>query len=312
VTMPNFFVIGAQKAGTTSLYHYLDQHPEVYMSPRKEPHFFEGMQSIYRRPDRRLAPVTDLEDYRSLFRGVTDEKAIGEASTSYIYSARAPVLIRRSVPEAKIIAVLRNPADRAYSNYLHCVRGGSEPIASFAEALRAEEMRTRDNWAPLWYYKQKGFYYPQVKRYLDTFDASQVRIYLYDELRAKPFDVLRDIFGFLGADETFVPDLTVEHNTAGLPRNKALYALAKRLGTWNPALKLDSLERFLPTGSVRYIKGRFFAKPPPFPAEVRRALIDSYREDILKLGDLIERDLSAWLEETTVARTGANRTTQQR
>jgi len=294
--MPNFFVVGAQKAGTTSLYHYLDQHPEVFMSPRKEPHFFEGMQDDYLRPDRRLAPVTDLGAYQSLFEEVRDEKAVGEASTSYIYSQRSPELIKWSSPDAKIIAVLRNPADRAYSNFLHCVRGGREPLDDFAEALEAEEERIKERWAPLWYYKQKGFYHAQVKRYLDTFGRDQVKVYLYDDLGSGPLDVLRDMFAFLGVDESFTPDLSVEHNTAGLPRNKWAYALAKSLGAWNPALKLESLERFLPAGSGRYVKSRFFAKPPPFPPEVRRQLIDSYTEDVLKLEKLIQRDLSDWLE----------------
>jgi len=296
MAMPNFFIVGAQKAGTTSLYHYLEQHPEVYMSSRKEPHFFDGMQSRYRWARGRMPPVTDPEDYRALFRGVNNEKAVGEASTSYIYSSLAPVQIEKSLPNARIIAILRNPADRAYSNFLHCVRSGREPLTSFAEALRAEEARKRDNWAPLWYYKEKGFYYPQVKRYLDVFDHDQVKIYLYDDLRAKPLDVLRDMFGFLGVDETFVPDLTVEHNTAGLPRNKRLYVMVQRLGVWNPALKVDALERFLPAGSIRRIKSRFFAAPPPFPAEVRQQLLDAYREDIQELEDLIQRDLSHWLE----------------
>ena len=292
--MPNFFVVGAQKAGTTSLYHYLEQHPDVFMSPRKEPHFFEGMQSDYRRPDRRLAPVTGVEEYMALFAGVRGEKAVGEASTSYIYSERSPALIERSLPEAKIIAVLRNPADRAYSNYLHCVRGGREPLADFAEALKAEETRREEGWAPLWYYKRKGYYHAQVKRYLDTFGRDRVRIYLYDDLKREPFGVLRDLFGFLGVDETFVPDLSVQHNTAGLPKNRLAYTLAKRVGAWSPALKVDSLDRILPDGTSRYIKSRFFAKPPPFPPEVRRQLVHDYREDVLKLEGLLQRDLSAW------------------
>jgi hypothetical protein len=305
MAMPNFFVVGAQKAGTTSLYHYLDQHPEVFMCPAKEPHFFEGMQQDYLRPDRRLAPVTDLETYLGLFDGVGDEKAVGEASTSYIYSRRSPSLIKQSVPDARIIAVLRNPADRAYSNFLHCVRGGREPLEDFAEALRAEEARIKDRWAPLWYYKQKGYYHDQVKRYLDTFGRERVRIFLYDDLRARPLEVLQHMFAFLGVDEAFVPDLSVEHNTAGLPKNRRLYAVAKRLGSWNPALKLESMERFLPSGTSRYVKSRFFAKPPPFPPEVRRTLLSSYRKDILRLEDLIQKDLSRWLECGTVPRASA-------
>jgi Sulfotransferase family len=292
MTMPNFFIIGAQKAGTTSLYHYLNQHPQVYMSPIKEPHFFEGMQSDYLRPGRKMAPVTDPEDYRALFEAVSGEKAIGEASASYLYSPKAPALIRRSVPHARLIAVLRNPADRAYSNFLHLVRMGREPLTNFSEALQAEGERTQKKWGPHYYYRQKGFYYAQVKRYFDTFGRDQVRVWLYEDLKTDPVSMVRDIFRFLDIDETYVPDFSVEHNAAGLPKNKTLYTQVRRLTARNPAL----LERFLPAGPSRYVKSWFFVKPPPFPAEVQRSLIDSYTEDILKLQNLIGRDLSSWLD----------------
>jgi hypothetical protein len=294
--MPNFFVVGAQKAGTTSLYHYLNQHPEVYMSPRKEPHFFEGMHSAFYRPGRRLTPVTDVGDYQALFEGAKDERAIGEASASYLYSPRAPTLIKRSIPDAKLIAVLRNPADRAYSNFLHCVQVGREPLASFAEALRAEEGRIRDKWGPLWHYKQKGFYYAQVKRYFDTFGRDQVGVWLYEDLKAEPVRMLRDIFRFLDVDVAFAPDVSIAHNTSGLPRNKTLYILAKKLTAWNSALNAALLERLLPAGARHYIRSRILDKPPPLPTEVRRQLTGGYREDILKLQGLIGRDLSPWLQ----------------
>jgi len=296
MTMPNFFIVGAQKAGTTSLYHYLNQHPQVYMSPRKEPHFFEGMHSEFRRPGRRSTPVSDLAEYQALFEGASDERAIGEASASYLYSPRAPGLIKSSVPDAKLIAILRNPADRAYSNFLHCVQVGREPLGSFAEALQAEETRTRDKWGPLWYYKQKGFYYAQVKRYFDTFGRDQVGVWLYEDLRNDTFGILGEVFRFLGIDESFVPDTSIEHNPSGIPRVGRLYTGVRALTARNPVL----VERVLPARLRGYVKSRIFVKPPPFPPEVRRQLTYSYKEDILRLQELIGRDLSAWLEGTGV------------
>ena len=290
MTMPNFFIVGAQKAGTTSLYHYLNQHPQVYMSPRKEPHFFEGMHSEFRRPGRRSTPVSDLAAYQALFEGASDERAIGEASASYLYSTRAPDLIKSSVPNARIIAVLRNPADRAYSNFLHCVQVGREPLGSFAEALQAEQARMRDKWGPLWYYKHKGLYYAQVKRYLDTFGQGQVGIWLYEDLRYDAFETLGEVFRFLGVDESFVPDASVEHNPSGIPRIGRLYTGVRAFTARNPVL----VERVLPARLRGYVKSRLFAKPPPFPPEVREELIEGYREDILRLQDLIGRDLSNW------------------
>jgi hypothetical protein len=294
--MPNFFIVGAQKAGTTSLYHYLNQHPQVYMSPRKEPHFFEGMQSEFRRPGRRNAPVSDLAEYQTLFEGVSDERAIGEASASYLYSPRAPGLIKSCVPDAKIIAILRNPAYRAYSNFLHCVQVGREPLGSFTEALQAEESRMREKWGPLWYYKQKGFYYAQVKRYFDVFGRDKVGVWLYEDMRNDAFGTLGEVFRFLGVDESFVPDASVEHNPSGIPRVGRLYTGVRALTARNPVL----VERVLPAGLRGYVKSRLFVKPPPFPPELREGLTYSYKEDILRLQELIERDLSAWLEGTRV------------
>jgi len=294
--MPNFFIVGAQKAGTTSLYHYLNQHPQVYMSPRKEPHFFEGMQSEFRRPGRRNAPVSDLAEYQTLFEGVSDERAIGEASASYLYSPRAPGLIKSCVPDAKIIAILRNPAYRAYSNFLHCVQVGREPLGTFAEALQAEESRMREKWGPLWYYKQKGFYYAQVKRYFDAFGRDKVGVWLYEDLRNDAFGTLGEVFRFLGVDESFVPDASVEHNPSGIPRVGRLYTGVRALTARNPVL----VERVLPAGLRGYVKSRLFVKPPPFPPEFREGLTYSYKEDILRLQELIGRDLSAWLEGTRV------------
>ncbi len=294
MTMPNFFIVGAQKAGTTSLYHYLNQHPQVYMSPRKEPHFFEGMHSEFRRPGRRSAPVSDLAEYQALFEGTTDERAIGEASASYLYSTRAPHLIKSSVPDAKVIAILRNPADRAYSNFLHCVQVGREPLRSFDEALQAEEARMRDKWGPLWYYKQKGFYYAQVKRYFDTFDRDRVGVWLYEDLRDDTFGTLGEVFRFLDIDDGFVPDASIEHNPSGIPRVGRLYTGVRALTARNPVL----VERVLPAKLRGYVKNRIFVKPPPIDPRLREGLISAYKEDILKLQDLIGRDLSAWLDGT--------------
>jgi hypothetical protein len=250
------------------------------------------MHSEFRRPGRRSVPVRDLAEYQALFDGVSDERAIGEASASYLYSPRAPGLIKSSVPDAKLIAILRNPADRAYSNFLYCVQVGREPLGSFAEALQAEEARTRDKWGPLWYYKQKGFYYAQVKRYFDTFGRDQVGVWLYEDLRNDTFGILGEVFRFLGIDDSFVPDASMEYNPSGIPRVGRLYTGVRTLTARNPAL----VERVLPARLRGYVKSRFLVKPPPFPPEVRRQLTYSYKEDILRLQELIGRDLSAWLE----------------
>lgn len=289
--MPNFLIIGAQKAGTTSLYHYLKQHPQVYMSPVKEPHFYtyEGEKLNTHGPGRNLSiPITNLEVYQAMFQEVSDETAIGEASPSYIYSPKAPERIRHYIPNTKLIAILRHPAERAYSNFLHSIRYNCEPLNDFAQALQEEEVRIRDNWGFLWHYKQKGFYYVQLKRYFDLFDQEQIRVYLYEDLNTNPNRVLRDIFQFLSVDENFAPDISTKHNVSGIPKNRTLQAIGMSL---NPILK-----SFLPVGLHRSIRNRILIKPPELPLEIRRQLIEVYREDILKLQALIQQDLSIWLK----------------
>jgi hypothetical protein len=302
MTLPNFFVIGAAKSGTTSLYSYLGQHPEVYISPIKEPHFFfalEGEQPDFRGPgDRELLSraVTGIEEYRALFAGVTDEKAVGEASPGYLYSPEAAGRIRRRVPKARLIAILRHPADRAYSAYLHLVRDGLEPLG-FSEALEEEEARVRDGWSPTWQYRRMGFYHGQLERYYDLFGRQQVGVYLYEELSEDPVGLVQDIFRFLGVDDAFVPDVSHRRNVSSTIRKSN--ALVSVVTKPNP---LKTVARAVLPAKLRKrisanLLHRNLGKAPPMPEEVRKKLVEVYREDVKKLGGLIGRDLSGWLKE---------------
>src|SRR5918994_968558 len=210
MTMPNFFIVGAQKAGTTSLYHYLNQHPQIYMSPVKEPFFFDheinskGDVVVRGFAGRRQAPrYANLEEYQALFRGVGGETAIGEASPLYIYAPGTPERIKEYVPEARSVALLRNPADRAYSAYLHALRIGVEPLADFAQALREEEERIRNGWHYVFHYRNRGLYYEQIKRYYEVFGRESVGVWLYDDLKEDPARMVRSVFRFLGVEDTF-------------------------------------------------------------------------------------------------------------
>jgi hypothetical protein len=297
--MPNFLVIGASKSGTTSLYRYLEQHPEIFMSPVKEPKFFayEGEKPDFRGPGDRLTirdTMTDLKDYEALFEGASDEKALGEASPIYLYSEKAVQRIKHHVPEAKLIAVLRDPAERAYSSFLHKTRDGREPLADFGEALEAEDGRIRDRWAPGWHYGRRGFYHEQLSRYYKAFDPSQIRVYLYEDLSADPAEVLKDVCQFLDVDPGFVPDTSLRHNVSGIPKNRRLHSLLRGQNPVKTVLKPVIPER-LRRRVMTNLQNRNLTRAPGMPPEVRRGLVDRYREDVLKLQGLIGRDLSAWL-----------------
>ena len=152
MTLPNFFIIGAAKSGSTSLYHYVKQHPQIYMSPLKEPKFFAlaGEKLDFPGPgdqENVSRAITDIHSYRNLFQGRTTEIVIGEASVLYLYSRRAINHIWQSIPNAKLIAILRHPVDRAYSNFLSLRRPNHEPIADFSQALQQEEARIQSKLA---------------------------------------------------------------------------------------------------------------------------------------------------------------------
>lgn len=313
MTMPNFFVIGAQKAGTTSLYHYLDQHPDVYMSPAKEPLFFNydidpSGRALKRRFGRaglsRKPRFATLEEYLTLFDGVKDEKAIGEASTLYIYAPGTAERIKYHAPTAKIVAILRNPADRAYSAFLYALRIGVEPTADFGQVLREEERRIRDDWHYVYRYRDRGFYYRQIEAYHRVFGPEKVGVWLYEDLKEDPQGVSRSLFRFLEVDDTFAPDTSSRHNVASVPKNGIARAAIRGMNTAFPLAK-----KVIPSGSVRVrdswdykvrqiVNRRLLTRDPqPLDPELRAELIEDYRDDISRLQELIGRDLSVWLRD---------------
>lgn len=298
MTMPNFLVIGAGKSGTTALHRYLKEHPEIYMSHPKELRFFpfENQRPVFRGPmpddGNASTIITTIEDYRACFAAGADYPARGESSPLYLYYPRSAERIRHHIPDAKLIAILRHPADRAYSQFLAKKRDGHE-LLSFGEALDAEEQRIADGWSHYWYYRPKGFYAAQLKRYFDLFPREQLKIYLYEDYLADPVGLVQDLFRFLNVDDTFVPDMSVRHNESRIPRSRALQVFLTEPG------RIKNLFKPLaPAGWSRRIGDRLrrqnLAKPP-FPKEMRRQLTEDYREDIIRLQDMLQRDLSHWL-----------------
>jgi hypothetical protein len=300
MVMPNFLVFGAAKSGTTSIYKYLEQHPDIFMSSFKEPGFFafEGEKPRLNGPgaqkwvDRWV--VTDLPSYQALFAGASGEQAIGEVSPFYLYYEKTVERIYKHIPHAKLIAILRDPVERAFSNYVWAVRDRAESLPTFAEALQAEESRIRDNWGPKWHYKAKGFYYAQLKPYFEQFDNEQIRIYLYEDLMANPVSVMQDIFRFLEVDDKFVPNMSQKYNTSRLPRNQGWHEFLSK-----PNAIKSLIKPFLPLEFRQRLQQRAKEEnlfKPTLSPEIRRQLTVAYRQDILKLQDLLQRDLSSWLE----------------
>jgi hypothetical protein len=299
MTLPSFILIGAAKAGTSSVYSYLAQHPDIFMCTPKEPNFFafEGQRLNFAGPGDVIinrASITTLDSYEACFRSGSGKLARGEASTLYLYDPHAAACIRRYTPDVKLIAILRDPAERAYSSYLHLVRDGREPLSTFEAALLAEESRILANWEHLWHYRRLGFYARQLQRYFDVFDVAQLAVYTYDEFQRDPLQVLRQIFEFLELRSDFRPDLSVRHEVSGVARWPLLNRLMKRPGMLKSVGKRFVSRPLRARVYAAVMKYNIVTHRPPLAPETRADLVAAYREDIDRLQTMIGRDLSAW------------------
>ncbi len=298
--LPDFFIIGAAKAGTSSLYRYIKQHPQVFMSPKKEPHFFsfDDQSKLTKGPgDTIPQAVTNLEDYARLFESAPEGAVVGEASTSYLYRKEAPERIKTLVPEAKCIAVLRNPVDRAYSAYMHLVRDGRMPNKTFGDALAQEKERIADNWDPIWHFVHVGLYHEQLLRYYRYFPKDQIKVFLYEDFTSDPMGLVRQVFQFLGVDDAFIPQQDFKSNVSGEIKKQALQKWIRLLFDtpnpirWISRKVLPEKDRFRFSENVR---GKNL-QVKRASADERARLLPFFREDVLALQELIQRDLSGWL-----------------
>jgi len=297
MTLPNFLIIGAAKAGTTALYWYLDQHPQVYMSPEKEPRFFSwvGQEWDPTNPALRKT-INTLEKYEALFEGVQDEVAIGEASPSYLFNPNAPVNIKKYIPETKLVAVLRNPAERAFSHFLHFIKCEYEKEYNFDKAIRDIEGYKIGNWTPREDYINFGFYGKQLRHYYDLFDKDQIKVYLHEDLKNDTPGILRDIYGFLGVDSGFQTDVSIQHNVSGIPKNRWIQNLVSGKSLASKLTK--PLKLLIPKKQRALLKnrvGKMNLERPSLSGETRAYLISIYKNDIKELQQLIDRDLSHWI-----------------
>lgn len=288
--LPNFFVLGANKAGTTSLHRYLAQHPEVFMCPVKEPYYFahEGELPAYTPFRAEMEKAQTREAYEALFAGVNGETAIGESSTGYLPNSIAARRIREEIPHARLIAVLRDPSERAHSAHAHARREGKEPIVSFEGAVEAELEGCR--WRS---YVGLGYYAEGIARYTELFGPEQLKVFLYEDLRDEPLTVVREIFEHLHVDPAFTPDVDRRYNVSSVPRSTAVDHALRGGSRTKSAMKA-----VLPVSTRRWMKRRAHAwnreSPQPLSPEMRARLVGMFDEDIRATEALIGRDLSSW------------------
>lgn len=302
---PNFLIIGAGKCGTTSIDFYLKQHPEIFMSPVKEPNFF-GLELLseehFNYDEKQLdffrSSITDRDDYLALFEEVKEEKALGEVSNTYLYHEHAGNQIKKHIPDVKLIAIFRQPAERLYSRYLHLARDQELPTSSFSDCLDKNTIWwERDDLV------KEGFYFKHLSKFYDLFDESRIKVFLYEDLNNNTESVLKEIFEFLEVDSGFSPDTSIRYNPSGFIKNKYYDRLIGADGMIKKALKSvmndDVFEKFKFNPLVRRMVTKIHKsnlEKPKLDETLKRQVTDIYKQDIEQLSLLINRDLSHWLK----------------
>jgi hypothetical protein len=219
LAMPDFLIIGAPKAGTTALHVALSRHPQLFMTRVKEPKFFltdgppptgggPGDAATFRKY------VWRRSDYEALFATAPDGALCGESTTLYLRDAAACRRIRKTIPDVKLVAVLRDPVDRAHSNWTHLRSAGLEPEADFRRACALEEQRMAAGWAQFWRYLGQGRYGEQLADLYSLFPREQVLLLMYRDLRERPIETFDTVCGFLGVAAGAVSDVPAANVTA--------------------------------------------------------------------------------------------------
>lgn len=296
--LPNFLILGAPKAGTTSLYQYLSQHPQVFMSAHKEPKFFafEACDLNFTGPDRARkqiqdTTVVDIDSYQKLFASSQGQKAIGEASPIYLHNEQAAARIQYYLSDAKFIVILRNPVERAYSDWKHNFQQGFETLNDFRTALEAWDRRAQTRSIPYLNYIEKGYYAKHLKRYQKYFSKDQFAIFLFEELQNSPEKLLKSIFDFLKIDNS------VKINT------DKKFMVGKQLVRYpyfeSTLMILDKFLRDSKHGTLDRMKKKireWYLIPQVISGSDYKWLLSYYRTDIEQLQHMLSLDLSGWLD----------------
>ena len=299
---PNLFIVGQPKSGTTALHQFLGQHPEIFMSSVKEPHYF--CPDFHSESDQyydscRFFDFREESEYLQLFAKVKDEKVAGESSTNYLYSQVAASQIHQFNPEAKIIIVLREPAKFVYSLHSHYVKFTEENEPDFDRALALEAQRRQGKFtsprvtSPSYlYYSERVKYYEQVKRYYDLFDRAQIKVVIFEEFRAQNAKIYREILEFLAVD----PEFTPIYDAINVNKEVRFQGLNNLVN--NPILKNIS-KNLLSQEFNEFIRDKVVEKllwhkvpKSKMPAEIEVKLMQQYCSEVLKISELIGVDLN--------------------
>lgn len=295
--LPNLFLVGAPKAGTTTVYRWLSEHPDVFFPPRKkEPAFFAGFhgQSWSGPGAERFVDyiVGSQEEYLSLYDDAGGFRWRGDASSDYLWRPSVPAAIEASCGDSdlRIVVILRNPVTRAFSEHCHLIRDGLER-ASLEESFQLENERFESGWQPLFYHYKRGAYSEGLERYFETFGRDRVKVLLYEDLEQEPRVFMQEVFEFLNlAPIEFSAE--ERHNVSGVTKNRWLHRALQANHLFKSAVKrLVGSER---SRRIRLALERRNLKPLQMSEGEQVFLLEVFREDIGRVERLLDRDLSRW------------------
>lgn len=287
---PNFLIVGAAKSGTTSLFQYLRGHPDVFMPDIKEASYFAG------------GGIPTESDYLSLFRQAGTKRAIGEASGAYLYPPETAAAVRAMLgPTGRIVIILRNPIDMAYSLWGHMRREGNEPL-SFTDALKAEKSRMADpdfhrlakSWSYNFAYLDRARYAQQVSRYLNVFDRHHVHIVLFEEFFTDAQAGFADLCRFLEIATDYRPAFQ-RYNQSSVIRSQFLHHVLEEQRPWKNVLK--ALTPLGPRLKLKAWLQEVNQRPqrlPPLSRAERERLWQVFAPDVAELERLLDRRLDCW------------------
>ena len=302
---PNLFIVGQPKTGTTALHQFLGQHPEIYMSSIKEPHFFCAdfhLESDRAYGKQRFYDFRSESAYLQLFSKAKNVKIAGESSTNYLYSQVAAEKIYNFNPDAKIIIVLREPAKFLYSLHSHYVKFTEENEPDFLTASALETKRKQEEalsprvTSPSYlYYSQRVQYYQQVKRYCDRFKPEQIKVIIFEEFKSANERIFREVLDFLGVEPNFTPEYSAINVNKevkfkainNLINNHLAKSISKNLLSqeFNDFVRDNVVEKLL----------WHQAPKAKIPEEIKLQLMQQYQPEVAKISELLQLDLlSKW------------------
>lgn len=298
---PNLFIVGEPKSGTTALHYFLSQHPDIFMSEPKEPHYFEKdfqEEGRHLKGNMRHFKYLDEKHYLSLFEEVKDEKIIGESSTDYLYSKVAAKEIFRFNPDAKIIIILREPVEFLYSLHSQYLYQSCENETDFQKAFNLESRRRNNEekipknapYPSYLFYSERIKYAAQIKRYLELFPSKNIKIIFYDEFRKDNPGIYKKVLAFLGVDDSFIPDFR-QLNVNKRARFTVIKDLIEKSYVWRIIKKILPDKVYIKISDLYHSIFLVKTKRQPLNKEFKRNLMTRFRPEVAKVSKTINFNL---------------------